>query len=450
MRLGVLARAMGGELRADPDAPVDRAVIDSRAAAERCLFFALKGSRTDGHDYVADVVAKGGYAVVSRAVADGGIVLVEDVEQALLEAGGWARERFDCPVLGITGSSGKTTTRELLSAALRKRYAVGVTGRNLNNQLGLPLTLLNMDPKVEVLVLEMGMNHPGELDALGALARPTAAVVTNVGTAHMEFFRDRNEIAMAKAELIGRTDPDGFCVIPVGEPVLERAAAERGLDVLRSGPGGDLWVERDGPGYLLQPAGTGIHLGLEGGHNYENAVVALIAAQRMGVSLEDSLSAMSGYGGMPGRGRVLEIGGAQLMDESYNANPESTVACLATLAEKVRSGEGRGIAVLGNMLELGERASSYHRDVLEFAEGLGLKLIVLVGKLYLDVSDALRSTPFVFADDPGEAAEQVLRSIEPEDVVLVKGSHSVGLERTVSELASKVRFRTVPGNGAGQ
>lgn len=437
MNLSELAGAMDGELLADPDAGVEEAIIDSRKAREGCLFFALKGSRTDGHRYAADVVAEGGYAVVARPVVDRGIVLVDDVGEALMRAGAWARERFDCPVLGITGSSGKTTTRELLAAGLRQRYKVGVTRRNLNNQLGLPLTLLNTDPRVEVLVLEMGMNHPGELDALGAVARPTASLVTNVGTAHMEFFSDRNQIAAAKSELLKRTRREGFCVIPVGEPVLERAAAERDLSVLRAGPGGDLWVEGNQRGYRLQPVDMAIRLSLEGEHNYQNAVVALLACDRMGVPLEDSLRAMAGYEGMPGRGRVLDAGGVRIMDESYNANPESTIACLGTLAENVRDG-GEGIAVLGTMLELGERASSYHRDVLEFADRLGLKLVVLVGELYPKVSDALSRTQFVSAGNPEEAAGQVLRSVQPGDVVLVKGSHSLGLERAVSELVSGI------------
>lgn len=405
----------------------NRAFIDSRNAGPESLFFALPGSRTHGHDFVHDALAAGAAAVVSREGFPGPVIVVPDTSEALFRAGIWARAQFSCPVAAITGSSGKTTTRELLMLALRSVMPVDGTRGNQNNRLGLPLSLLNASKDVAALVLELGMNHPGELLSLGAATEPDFAVVTNIGTAHIEFFGSRDGIARAKAELLTTTRHGGAVVLPVGEPILLDAARERGLRVLTAGRGGDAWVE-DG---VLMPWGLRPGLSVPGAHNLENALAATLAATLFGVSPETAVKAMEGYLGMPGRGRVLHSDGFTLYDESYNANPDSTMACLELL-----SGAGkRGIAVLGDMLELGSLSEHAHRRVMERALSMGLRLVVLVGSEFGNVLNGGQGVAWV--PDAGSALALLRECVREGDSVLVKGSHSLGLDSVVRSIAGE-------------
>jgi UDP-N-acetylmuramoyl-tripeptide--D-alanyl-D-alanine ligase len=223
----------------------DRAEINSRVCGPSTLFFALPGKNTDGHRFVHDVLGSGGAAVVSRDGFTGPVLEVDSVQEALLEAGAWVRDELTCPVVGITGSSGKTTTCRMVTAGLSTLYRVWSTRGNLNNHLGLPLTLLNAPEDAEAVVLEMGMNHAGEILRLGWAARPRLSLVTNIGSAHLEFFESREGIARAKAEILERTECGGTAIIPVGEDILLRVAEEQGLEIITHGPGGDCRMEGD-------------------------------------------------------------------------------------------------------------------------------------------------------------------------------------------------------------
>ncbi|MFO7626344.1 MAG: UDP-N-acetylmuramoyl-tripeptide--D-alanyl-D-alanine ligase [Candidatus Fermentibacteraceae bacterium] len=419
MRLDSLAACLG--VTGNTGYTFDRAFIDSRNAGPQSLFFALPGSRTHGHDFVQDALSLGAAAVVSRKGFPGPVLVVPDTTEALFHAGVWARSQFSCPVAAITGSSGKTTTRELLMLALGSVMSVDGTRGNLNNRLGLPLSLLNASKDASALVLELGMNHAGELLSLGAAAAPDISVVTNVGTAHMEFFGSRDGIAHAKAELLRTTRTGGTAVIPVGEPILRDAAKERNLRVVTTGPGGDAWVE-DG---VLMPWRIMPGLSVPGGHNLENALSATLAAELLGVDPETAVKAMEGYLGMPGRGRVLQRCGFTVYDESYNANPDSTMACLDLLA----GSREKGIAVLGDMLELGGLSAEAHRLVLERALEMGLRLVVLVGSAFEEVWRGDKGVSWV--PDAGSALELLKASVREGDRVLVKGSHSLGLDSVV-------------------
>jgi len=399
----------------------ERVVIDSREAGPGSLFFALPGTIADGHDFVGDALARGAAAVVSREGFQGPVLRVEDTGNALLEAGKWARARFGCPVVAVTGSSGKTTTREMLVAALVGFFRVDGTRGNLNNRLGLPMTLLNADPDAQVLILELGMNHSGELLELGGAARPDMTVITNVGTAHIEFFGSRERIAEAKAELLLTTAPGGMAVIPFGESVLSNAARERGLRVFTTGPGGDAWVE-DGE---LMPWAVRPALSVPGVHNLHNALSATAAAVLLGVPAAAAVKGIEGYTGMAGRGRVWRGRGILLYDESYNSNPDSAAACL----ELLRGAGDRGVAVLGDMLELGDHGAQAHRNLIRDASAMGLRLVILVGGA---LRDAYRGEAGMETVPDAEAALTVLkREIRPGDRVLVKGSRSLALDLVV-------------------
>lgn len=433
--LDALARHVGGSYLGQKGLVADRAVIDSREAGAGSLFFALAGERTDGHRYVDDVLDVGGSVVVSRDPGRGPRILVEDVERALLEAGGWARNRISVPVIGLSGSSGKTTTRRLLELALSTRFRVAATEGNRNNQLGLPLTLLNVSGRPEVVVLELGMNHAGELRQLCRVAHPTDSVITNIGLAHLEYLGSREGVARAKAELLEGTAPGGFCVIPRGEEILDRAAAAAGLETVRVGPGGDRWLEECPEGARIQPGGYPVRMVIPGRHNLDNALVAVTAAELMGVPPEASLEAIGGYRGMAGRSALLQAGPFRVMDESYNSNPDSAEACLRALAEMPGGG---GVAILGDMLELGERTEELHRRVLAFADGLGLRRIVLVGRLYSGLAGEATRTDTVAGRDWRHAVELAVEALEPGGAVLVKASRSLRLERAVDLLRERL------------
>jgi UDP-N-acetylmuramoyl-tripeptide--D-alanyl-D-alanine ligase len=431
--LAELAEAVEGSYRGPSGAVAGRAVIDSRLAGRGCLFFALPGDRTDGHRFVGDVLDAGGAAVVSEDTGGSPVIAVDDVEAALTRAGGWARERISSPVIGLSGSSGKTTTRRMLELALGVRFFVAATEGNRNNQLGLPLTLLNLPESPEMVVLELGMNHSGELRELCRTARPTDSVITNIGLAHVEFLGSRDGIARAKAELLEGTAEGGFCVIPAGEPILDAAAGSAGLETVRTGTGGDRWLEPAPAGARLQPGGHPLELAVPGWHNLENALTAVTAAELMGVAPRDAIEAVSGYTGMPGRSSVTAVGSLRIMDESYNSNPDSAVACLRALAGLAGPD---GVAVLGDMLELGSRAPELHREVLREADRLGLRRIVLVGGLFAAAADAAGSTETLVAGDWREAAELAREAALDGGTVLVKGSRGLRLERVVELLAA--------------
>jgi len=430
--LGDLARAMEGQLHPRfESAEVGSVIIDSRLATPGSLFFALRGERTDGHEYAASILQAGGYPVVSRGEWPEGAIIVEDVEEALLKAASWRRGTMQSRVIGITGSSGKTSTRRLLIAALSEDYSVFGTSGNLNNHLGLPLTILSTpEPDPDIVVLEMGMNHPGELTLLGKTAMPTDCMVTNIGTAHIEYFDSRDGIAEAKAELIAQTNSNGVCVLPISEPILLREAEKKDLTIRFAGPGGDGWVHEVDKAHRLMPWGIEIDLLMAGAHNYRNAVSVLLMSEALGVPAGAAVRAMERVRPLAGRGRIVTAGGVTIMDESYNANPESTAACLDAIAAL----EGDRGAILGDMRELGSGAPAYHRSILERADLIGLRFLILTGPVYASVSDAVTDTHVILASDWEEALERLLSLSSNGYTVLVKGSNSLGLGELVKAM----------------
>jgi len=402
-------------------------IIDSREAGSEALFFALQGRNADGHEFVVDVLGAGGAAVVSRDGFTGAVLEVDSVEEALMEAGAWARDCIGYPVVGITGSSGKTTTRKMLAAALSTKYRTWQTKGNLNNHLGLPLTLLNTPLDTEILVLELGMNHPGELLQLGWAARPNLSLITNAGMAHIENFGTREKIVLAKAEILSCTEKGGIAVIPAGEKIFMEEAELRGLEIITHGSGGDCFLENG----RAMPWGIDLSLLYDGEHNMKNAVAAIAAAQRLGVDPVDSAEAISKLSPGAGRGELFHTVDYTVIDESYNANPESTAACLKSA---VQFNEKPLVAVLGDMLELGDSSLQSHREVLRQVEEYGFELVVLVGEWFRAAAESSTGLKFIPAADWKEALTVVKESAKPGSTILVKGSNSMKLGLLIREL----------------
>ncbi len=455
------AAAMAGQLEGgNAGATWTRATLDSRQVRGGELFFALAGEHADGHDYAGAALAAGAAAVVvERAVAiagPGAVIRVPRAYDALHALTRAVRSEVPERLVGISGSTGKTTTKELLALCLGRRYRVAKSEGNLNNLLGFPLTLLATPPGTEWLVAEMGMSLPGELAAISRLARPDVALVTNVRPVHLEGLGSLEAIARAKAELLEGLRPDGLLVANADDPWVRWIAARHHGPVAWFGATSEYRladvVARPGGGTrfrLLTPAGeVAVELPLHGAYNAENFLAAAACAHALGVPLAEIAAAAAAAAPVGGRGAVRSLpGGATLVDDSYNSNP----VALRLAMESARALPGsRHWAVLGDMLELGPEAARFHREEGEAAARLGISPVVGVGALAAELVAAAAEaggTTHWFATAE-EAAAWAPRELAPGDVVLVKGSRGVHLERVVAALV-EVSGSAPPGGATG-
>ncbi|HEX8979566.1 MAG TPA: UDP-N-acetylmuramoyl-tripeptide--D-alanyl-D-alanine ligase [Parasulfuritortus sp.] len=429
------ARAVG------PDVEFSTVSTDSRNLPAGCLFVALRGERFDGHRFAAQALAQGAAAVMVEESAGLDLapaIVVPDTRLALGRLAAWHRSRMPAKVLAITGSNGKTTVKEMLAAILREEAgeaAVLATTGNLNNDIGMPLTLLRLTPAHAYAVLEMGMNHPGELDYLSRLARPDAALVNNALRAHLEGLGSVEAVARAKGEIYAGLLDEGVALVNAddahaallrelagGHRVVE-FGLERG-DVRADCRLLEFSAELD----LHTPAGgTTLTLNVPGLHNARNAVAAAALAQVAGVSLANIAKGLAAYTGVKGRLQPHAcILGARLIDDTYNANPDSVSAAIAVLAAQ----SGSRILVLGDMGELGAGAAELHREIGATAKQAGIDRLLCLGELSVNAVQAFGSGAMHF-----ERIEELLAEVEqalgPDVTVLVKGSRFMQMERVV-------------------
>jgi UDP-N-acetylmuramoyl-tripeptide--D-alanyl-D-alanine ligase len=431
------------------------AASDSRAVAAGQLFFALPGERVDGLAFVAQAAASGAAgAVVPRGrglpegAADLAIIAVDDPRAALGDLARAVRAEYGGRVVGVTGSNGKTTTKELCAAALRPMGEVLRTPGNFNTDVGLPLTVLSARGTEAAWVLEMAMRGRGEIAVLAAIARPHVGVITNVAAAHLERLGSIEEVARAKGELFAGLDAGGVAVLPADEPLIEAQAAhvprERRLTFEGVGTRGDVrvldLVAAGAAGsvvrYAVRQTPVVTRLPLGGAHNARNGAAALAVALALGVSPVEAAVAVQSPVLPPHRSAALPAGGRVVFDDCYNANPASMSAALATVATS--AGAGRAFAVLGDMLELGPDAEALHRALGREA-GACLAGLAAVGQFAAAVVDGARAAGLdasraVVAASPEEAAALVGALSAPGDWILVKASRGVRLERAVAAL----------------
>jgi len=464
-----IARAVKGT--ASDDFTVTGVEIDSRDVQPGDLFFALKGESMDGHRFVDMAFAKGAAAVVVDRPVDGPHILVSDTMEALERLGAAARARARGPIVGVTGSVGKTGVKEMIFAAL-DRASRGDAHRSVksyNNHVGVPLSLSRMPSRARFGVFEMGMNHAGEIAALTQQVRPNVAVITTIAPAHIEMLGSEEAIADAKAEIFEGLEEGGTAVIPADSPHFERlkaAALACGAKVVAFGKsaGADVrlldTVAAIGGGSLVTvdmgDRRVCYTVAAPGEHQVVNSLAVMAAVRAVGADLGAAGVALAEMGGLAGRGARLEIdvpGGepdaagnrrALLIDESYNANPASM---RATLAQLGRTPARRRIAVLGAMKELGRHAPGYHAALAEPIREAGVDYAVLVGEEMLALKDELgksdtaalgKAVPFAHCRDAPEALD-ALRGygLERDDAILVKGSNSVGLAFLVNALGKQ-------------
>ena len=447
--------------RASADFNVDGVAFDSREVGPGDLFFALRGEQSDGYLYVEKAMQQGGAGAIVSEPIDGPHVLVKDTTSALYDLARASRERSVAKIIGVTGSVGKTGTKEALFSVL-DRASFGHAHRSVksyNNHVGVPLSLARMPRDAAFGIFEMGMNHPGELTQLTALVRPDVALITTIAPAHAGFFRDEAQIADAKAEILSGLTANGTAVLPFDSSHFQRlknaalrytnnivsfgfgaGADVRAIDVVPAVGGGSLVTARLGTQSLC------FTISEPGKHWVANAMAVLAAVRALNIELATAGIALAELEGMAGRGKrhiicALDDGKALLVDESYNANPGSMAATLAQLSQERCT--GKKIAILGAMGELGDKAKRYHEALAENVMASGASFVILVGdemahtvaKFEEKWGVTLEAAPKIFHV---ASASEVLGIVQPEirdgDVILVKGSNYLGLAKIVSIL----------------
>lgn len=376
------------------------ATFDSRLVKPGMLFVALKGEKSDGHDYIPQALAKGAAGVV-----DG----YDELDRVAREY----RRSLKATVVGITGSAGKTTTKELVKAFLSRVGRTHATDGNFNNHIGLPITILNCPQDADFLVLEMGTNHPGEIAHLCDVAEPDCGLVTNVGTAHIEFFGTPDGIAQEKGTLLARAKR--FGVVSTENVRLEILRGLGCADLVEVDPH-PAWLEE-----ALRPV-------LPGAHNVSNAALAFALAARFGVTQREALAALADFA-LPGaRWRKSEKDGVRFIDDTYNANPDAMIAALDTFA--AQTAPGRRLAILGDMFELGAASAELHRKVFARALACGLDRVVAVGEASAAAAAGLAcagGTPCTTFSTLADLKAAFPTLVRPGDTVLLKASHGMNL-----------------------
>jgi UDP-N-acetylmuramoyl-tripeptide--D-alanyl-D-alanine ligase len=428
--------------------------IDSRTVREGELFVAIRGDRFDGHDFVPDAIRKGAWgAIVERPVLEArfpvmsglrNVIPVEDSLLSLQEMSLMHRKKFTLPVIGVTGSNGKTTTKEMLAAILRQLGPVLKNEGNLNNHIGVPLTLFKLDAHHRAAIIEMGMSGLGEIELLTRLAMPTVGVITNIGPAHLQFLGSTDGVAQAKGELLMGMRSDSTAVLNADDRYFNALRAKCTGRVLSFGMAGpadvraaELEQQQELTDFRLQAGGRSVTVRLRavGRHNVANALAAAAAATALEVPLETVKFGLEEFRPVAMRSELRALQGRTFIADCYNANPASMLAALESLAVL---GGSRSAAVLGDMLELGDAAEAAHREVGAAAARLGIGLLIATGPLARHVvagavAAGMAGDRVLEAGSTAQAAKLLRERTRPGDTVLVKGSRGMKMETVLEE-----------------
>lgn len=441
----------------------DGTSTDTRKPVDNTLFVALRGEHYDGHDFLRDAVSRGAAGVVvkqgtpyplrdtARTVP---VFVTEDTVAFLGDLAHALRQRYRPTVITITGSNGKTTTKELIAGLLSGTYATGRTEGNLNNRIGLPLSMLNMDPGARVWVLELGTSRYGELDALTRIAAPDIGVLTTIGRAHLEFFHDLRGVARAKSEMFTAMDPGGVAIMNADDPLVMDIAGRFGGTVLTAGfsEHAQLRVRS----FALQPAGMDFIVAFEGvehhlrtqmtGRHYLlDLALAIRCALHLNVGWDAIGEACARFTPFKGRGTILTYAtNVTIIDDTYNANPDSMRSGFMSAAQ--RYGASNIVAVIGDMLELGAETERQHAELGQFLVNEGIRTFILIGT-YADRTlqgiraSGVRQVYTYRTDDLQSAAQELVSLSKPGTAIYVKGSRSMKLEQLIAAYDTRMRGR---------
>lgn len=424
---------------------------DSRRVREGCVFIALSGDKFDGNSFAPEASKKAAVVVVSRVVgnydAECSVVVVPDTLKALQDMATWWRAQLSVRVVGITGSSGKTSTKDMVRSVLAQHYStVEATQGNLNNHIGVPLSILSAPANTQAAVWEMGMNHTGELAPLCAMVQPHIGIITHIGSAHIGMLGSRDAIAQEKCTLARVLSADGCMIYPANDDYADYIATQTQAHLLPVGGEASAVRARNvrsgaqGSDYELVVEGTGeipVHLPVPGEHMVGNSLLAAAAGWRLGCSLQEIAEGLRGIALTKGRLTCREKDGVLLVDDTYNANPESMMAALRTVASMPV--DGRRYAVLGKMGELGSAGVAAHAEVGKCAAELKYSGVVVLGEGSAELhalAAAVREgrVPVMRVDTPKAAADNLRGMVQAGDVILFKGSRVAGIERVMDEL----------------
>jgi UDP-N-acetylmuramoyl-tripeptide--D-alanyl-D-alanine ligase len=453
LTLSQIAQFAGASLSSgDGTVVINKVSTDSRTIKPGELFVALRGENFEGHDFI-EAGAKAGAtgALVDLNWAGNvpnnfALLRATDTLQAYQTLAANYRRSLALKVLAITGSNGKTSTKDFAASVLARRFRVTKTEGNFNNHVGLPRTILEATSEDEVAVWEIGMNHPGEIAALSKIAAPDAAIITNIGVAHIEFMGSREAIAAEKGALAETIEAQGTVILNADDPFSEGIAARTRAKVVFAGTTGgavraiEIRQSADGSEFTIV---EGAHrcraqLPVAGTHMVQNALLAVAAGRAFGLSIEECAAGLAAAPLTKARLQIKEIGGVQFLDDSYNANPDSMKAALRTLVEL--DAEGKRIAVLGEMRELGAESERGHREIGEAAATLGVDQLITIGDAAELIAEGARTAGLgkvSSARSTSEAAKLLSEMAEPGDLVLIKGSRAARTEEVIERFGSQ-------------
>jgi UDP-N-acetylmuramoyl-tripeptide--D-alanyl-D-alanine ligase len=448
----VVRGTQGALVAGDLGVPVTGVSIDSRRLAIGEAFFAIRAAR-DGHDFLRDAASRGASCLVVHNLPDDlppsvPTVLVDDTTRALGRLAAYHRARFDVPVAAVTGSNGKTTTKEMMAGVLSALGPVVKPEGSFNNQWGLPLTLLRLSPEHRAMALELGANTPGEIESLAAICRPTVGVVTVVQGAHTEFFGSLDGVAQEKSALVRAIPPDGAVVLNADDPrvLAMHPLARARVIYFSTRPGADVVAASpavDGPDGLAFTLGIGrarrpVRLAFAGRHNVTNALAAAGVGRALGLSIEQIAAGLESARPVKGRCVWRPAGRIRILDDTYNANPGSVGASLETLA--ATSPGSRRVVVFGDMLELGDISEAAHREMGRAVAASGAAEFVGLGRWAQVAVEAARQAGLAESHHVTtfeDAVALLLKRLAPGDAVLVKGSRGMRMERVVDALVAR-------------
>jgi UDP-N-acetylmuramoyl-tripeptide--D-alanyl-D-alanine ligase len=453
LSISQIADLAGAKLeQGDGNALVERISTDSRTIKKGELFVALRGENFDGHKFAEDVAKSGAAGAIvdlkwnGKAPKTFAIIRAEDTLLAYQNLAANYRKSLPIKVLGITGSNGKTSTKDFAASVLGRKFRVAKTQGNFNNHVGLPRTILDATSEHEVGVWELGMNHPGEIAALAKIAAPDAAIITNIGVAHIEFMGSRDAIATEKGALAEAVGAEGTVILNADDPfskkIAERTRAQvilagtsegmiRAIDIQQSADGSEFTIIEGAHRCRAQLPVPGIPM-------VQNALLAVAAGRAFGLSLEEAAGGLASAPLTKARLQIKEINGVQFLDDSYNANPDSMKAALQTLVEL--DADGKRIAVLGEMRELGKETQRGHEEVGECAASLGVDHLIGIGEMGAVIARAAEKAGLkesLAVGSTSEAADRLIEIAEPGDLVLIKGSRLARTEEVIEQFAKR-------------
>lgn len=440
--------------RFDHSTSIEGVSIDSRTTKSGNLFVALEGEHHDGHQFIPEATDAGASCVMvkkdkkknidQKLKAKIALVAVDDTQKTLQELASWYREKFDVKTVAVTGSNGKTTTKDMIASVLSQKYKVIKSPRSYNTQIGVPLTLFDLNDSVEVLVVELGASRLGEIKRLTHIARPDIGVITNIAFAHLEFFGSLENVIRAKFELLENMSDDKIAVLNSDdESLLARMKKERkrvvtfGITKKADFWAQDIFFSDEGEVSFVLNKKFPVQLKLIGRHNVYNTLAAFAVGNLLGVDWEKMIQALKDFTPPNLRMELVEFNGIRLINDSYNANPASMKNALETLKEMKTS--GRKVAVLGDMLELGEKSARFHKEVGNKVFDCGVDILVTLGELSKWIAQGakekgLKNSSVMSFEDKEQAMEFLSKILKEGDLVLVKGSRKMKLEDLVQGL----------------